>query len=89
VSVLLERQGAVLTDQELAHLAERYRQCGGAGHWDVREYARPSGLGAREYRVVRGSGVQDVYRNAERASAAAVGTALNALESQEGAGRIA
>ena len=49
----------------------------------MREYVRPTALGAREYRVVRGSSVQDVYRSAERVRAAAVGTALNELESQE------
>jgi len=41
------------------------------------------GVGAREYRVVRGGSVQDVFRSAERVRAAAVGTALNELESQD------
>jgi hypothetical protein len=36
--------------------------------------------------VVRGSGVQDVYRSAERARASAVRTALNELETQEKSG---
>jgi len=80
---LLGLQGAVLTDEELSHTAECYAQCPGKEHWDVREYAQRIGLGAREYRVVRGSSVQDVYRSAERVRAAAVGTALNELESQD------
>src|SRR5439155_26121803 len=45
-----------------------------------------TGVGAREYRVVRGSSIEDVYRSAERVRAAAVGTALNELESQERSG---
>jgi hypothetical protein len=81
--VLLGLQGAVLTDEELSHTAERYPQCRGKEHWDVREYVRRTGVGAREYRVVRGSSTQDVYRSAERVRAAAVGTALNDLESQD------
>ncbi|HMH83868.1 MAG TPA: hypothetical protein VK531_13450 [Gemmatimonadales bacterium] len=81
--VLLGLQGAVLTDEELSHTAERYPRCRGKEHWDVREYVRRIGVGAREYRVVRGSSIEDVYRSAERVRAAAVGTALNELESQE------
>ena len=81
--VLLGLQGAVLTDEELSHTEACYAKCPGKDHWDVREYAQRTGLGAREYRVVRGSSVQDVYRSAERVRAAAVGSALNALESQE------
>ncbi len=81
--VLLELQGAVLTDEELSHMAECYPRCRGKEHWDVREYVRLTGVGAREYRVVRGSSVQDAYRSAERVRAAAVQTALNELESQE------
>lgn len=81
--VLLGLQGAVLTEEELSHAAECYARCGGKEQWDVREYARPAHAGAREYRVVRGSGVQDVYRSVERERAAAVRTALNDLESQE------
>jgi len=81
--VLLGLQGAVLTDEELSHTAESYPQCRGTEHWDVREYVRRTAVGAREYRVVRGSSVQDVYRSAERGRATAVGTALNELESQE------
>ena len=79
--VLLGLQGAVLTEEELSHTAECYARCRGKEHWDVREYARRTGLGAREYRVVRGSSIDHVYRSAERARAAAVGTALNELES--------
>ena len=81
--VLLGVHGAVLTDEELSRAAERYPRCPGKEHWDVREYVQFTGPGAREYRVVRGSSVQDVYRSAERDRAAAVGTALNELESQE------
>ncbi|MGH7675972.1 MAG: hypothetical protein ACREMV_11940 [Gemmatimonadales bacterium] len=81
--VLLELQGAALSDPELSHMAQQYPRCGGKGHWDVREYARASGLGAREYRVLRGSGVQEIYCSDERASASAVRTALNELESQQ------
>jgi hypothetical protein len=84
--VFLELQGAGVTDEELSHMAESYRQCLGKEHWDVREYVRRTGVGAREYRVVRGSGVQDVYRSAERARASAVRTALNELETQEKSG---
>ena len=87
--VFLELQGAVLTERELAHMAERYQRCAGKEPWDVRAYARHTGLGAREYRVVRGHSVQDVYCSAEQVSAAAVRTALNELESQDTApGRI-
>jgi hypothetical protein len=81
--LLLGLQGAVLTDEELSHTAERYTRCRGKEHWDVREYARGTGVGAREYRVVRGSSIEDVYRSAERVRATAIGTALNELESQE------
>ena len=83
---LLGVHGAVLTDEELSRTTECYPRCPGKEHWDVREYVRyvrPNALGAREYRVVRGTSVQDVYRSAERDRAAAVGTALNELESQE------
>jgi len=84
--VLLGLQGAGLTDEELSHMAERYPRCRWKEHWDVREYARRTGVGAREYRVVRSSSIEDVYRSAERVRAAAIGTALNELESQERAG---
>ena len=88
LSILLGLQGAVLTDEELSHTTERYPRCRGKEHWDVREYARRFGVGAREYRVVRGSSIEDVYRSVERVRAAALGTALNELESQERAGRV-
>jgi hypothetical protein len=84
--VQLGAQGAVLTDEELSHTAECYARCPGKEYWGVREYARRTGLGAREYRVVRGSGSEDVYRSVERIRAAAVGSALNHLESQERSG---
>jgi hypothetical protein len=84
--VLLGLQGAVFTDEELSHTAECYARCRGKERWDVREYVRRTGLGAREYRVVRGSSIEDVYRSVERARAAAVGTALNELESSETGG---
>jgi hypothetical protein len=83
---LLGLQGAVLTDEELSQMAASYPRCRGREHWDVRQYVRRTGMGvvgAREYRVVRGSSVQDVFRTAERVRAAAVGTALNELESQD------
>ena len=82
VRVLLELQGTVLTEQELSHIADRYPRCGGKGAWDVRAYARRSGMGAREYRVVRGGSVQDVYCSAEPVNAAAVRQALNEMETQ-------
>ena len=84
--VLLGLQGAVLTDEEMSHTAECYAKCPGKEQWDVREYAQRIGLGAREYRVVRGSSIQDVYRSAQRLRADAVGTALNELESQDRSG---
>jgi hypothetical protein len=83
LSVLLGLQGVALTDEELSHTTERYPWCRGKEHWGVREYVRRTGVGAREYRVVRGSSIEDVYRSVERVRAAAVGTALNELDSQE------
>ena len=41
-----------------------------------------TGVGAREYRVVRGKDIRDVFRSAERVRAVAVGAALNELESR-------
>lgn len=82
VRVLVEQHGTVLTEQELSHMADRYPRCGGKGVWDVRAYARRSGNGAREYRVVRGGSVQDVYCSAEPVNAAAVRSALNEMETQ-------
>jgi hypothetical protein len=81
--VLLGLQGTVMTDEELSYTAECYPQCRGKEQWDVREYARRTGVGAREYRVMRGSSIDAVYRSVERVRATAVGTALNELESQE------
>lgn len=77
---LLEAGGTVLTDEQLTRVAEWYPKCPGKDLWDIREYARRSGLGAREYRVIRGTSVQDVYRSDERVSAAAVRSALNEIE---------
>ena len=79
---LLGLRGAVLTDDELSQMADSYPRCGGKGPWDVRQYVARGGAGAREYRVVRGTSVQDVYRSAERLQADAVGTALNELEAE-------
>jgi len=81
--VLLGLRGAVLSDDELSQMADCYPRCGGKGPWDVRQYVARGGAGAREYRVVRGTSVQDVYRTAERLRADAVGTALNELEAEE------
>lgn len=83
LSALMKRDGAALTADELSHVEQCLPQCRGKEHWEVREYARPTGLGAREYRVVRGSRAQDVYRSAERVRAAALRAALNELESPE------
>ena len=84
VRALLELQGTALSDGDLSSIADRYARCGGKGSWDVRTYARPSGWGAREYRVVRGPGVQEVYTSPEPARAAAVRAALNELEALDG-----
>jgi len=54
----------------------------------VREYARGTGVGAREYRVVRGRRAEHVYRSAERGRAAAVGSALNQPELTEKSGEL-
>lgn len=80
--VLLGLQGVTLSESELSYLADHYPRCTGKEHWDVREYATRSGLGAREYRVVRGNGVQDAYCSTDRASAAAVRAVLDDLETQ-------
>ena len=80
----VELQGAILTPAELSHVGECYPRCRGKDHWDVREYASVTGIGAREYRVVRGTSTLDVYRTRERDHAAAVRAALNELESQDG-----
>jgi len=83
---LLGLQGAVLTDEELSQMAECYPRCRGKEQWDVRQYVRGTAVGAREYRVVRGTRTEDVYRSPERIRAAAVGTALNELEAREKTG---
>jgi len=80
----VELQGAILTPEELSHVGECYPRCRGKDHWDVREYASGTGIGAREYRVVRGTSTVDVYRSTEREHASAVQAALNELESQDG-----
>src|SRR2546427_11094493 len=80
----VELQGASLTAEELSHVGECYPRCRGKDHWDVREYARGTGIGAREYRVVRGTSTVDVYRSTDRAHASAVQAALNELESRNG-----
>ncbi len=80
----VELQGAILTPEELSHVRECYPRCRGKDLWDVREYASVIAIGAREYRVVRGSSTQDVYRSTERGHASAVRSALNELESGEG-----
>lgn len=79
----VELQGAILTAEELSHVGKCYPRCPGKEHWDVREYSSAAALGAREYRVVRGSSTQDVYRTTERGHATAVREALNELESQD------
>ncbi|HEV2749991.1 MAG TPA: hypothetical protein VGV12_05640 [Gemmatimonadales bacterium] len=79
---LLGLHSLAFTDEELARMADRYGSCTGKDPWDVRQYAGRAGMGAREYRVMRGTGVGDIYRSRERAQADAVGAALNALESE-------
>ena len=86
--ILLGLQSEVFTDEELSQTAGCYARCPGKENWAVREYARRTGVGAREYRVVRGSSIEHVYRSAERGRAAAVGSALNQLESQEKSGEL-
>jgi hypothetical protein len=79
-------QGLILTEDDLSKLGSCYLGYGGAGRWEVREYVRVSGGGPREYRVVRGISIRDVYRCAERGRANIVATALNELETEsEGA----
>ena len=80
---LVELQGPILTEEELSYLGKQYPRCPGRESWDVREYARNTADGAREYRVIRGSSGQDVYRSGDRDRATAVRTALNELESLE------
>src|SRR5260370_17374528 len=78
VRTLLGLQGAVLTDQELSQMADSYPRCRGKEHWDVRQYVghKGMGVGAREYRVVRGGSVQDGFRSAERVRPPPLGTPL-------------
>ena len=80
---LVAQRGAALSGEESAYLEKWYRQCPGKEQWDVRAYAALSGVGAREYRVIRGSGGQDVYRSSDRERATVVRTALNEFESLE------
>jgi len=80
----VELQGATLTPEELSHVGECYPQCRGKDNWDVREYASVTAVGAREYRVVRGSSTLAVYRTTKRDQATAVRAALNELESRYG-----
>jgi hypothetical protein len=81
--VLLGLYSLEFTDAELARLEDRYRLSAGKERWDVRQYARRTGIGAREFRVLRGTGNDEVYRSTERIQADAVGAALNALEAEE------
>lgn len=74
-------QGLILTEDDLSKLGSCYLGDGGTGRWEVREYVRVTGGGPREYRVVRGGSLRDVYRCAERGRANIVATALNELES--------
>ena len=80
---LVAQRGTALSGEESAYLEKWYRQCPGKEQWDVRAYAALSGVGAREYRVIRGSGGQDVYRSSDRERATVVRTALNEFESLE------
>jgi hypothetical protein len=73
-------QGVPLTEDELSKLWVSYLGYEATGRWQVREHARVTGGGAREYRVVRGTSIPDVYRSPERGRATAVETALNELE---------
>ena len=85
IQQLLELDGTMLTEGELSRLTERYAACRGAEPWDIRTYARPASVGAREYRVVRGTHILEVFATEVLANATAVRTALNEMES-EGAG---
>lgn len=80
--ILLGLRSMELTDDALARIADRYRLCLGKEPWDVRQYAGHTGVGAREFRVMRGTRIEDVYRSTQRAEADAVGAALNALEAE-------
>jgi hypothetical protein len=80
ITVLLDREGIAFTDLEVARITDRYPRCRGKDAWGVREYARHAVPGAREYRVLRGAGVDDVYSSVEPERAAAVRAALNEME---------
>ena len=80
VRTLLIAAGTLVSDVEMTTMATRYPRCRGTDAWEVRAYAGRAANGAREYRVVRGTGVDDVFASPNQASAAAVQTALNALE---------
>lgn len=81
---MLQQDGTTLPDGQLSRLAERYPRCAGTASWDVREYRQTRALGGREFRVVRGTSIQDVYASDERSIAAAVRAALNELETGTG-----
>jgi hypothetical protein len=82
LAAVVEREGLRLTDLEVTNIVARYGHCPGHEPWSVRTYARAwASQGAREYRVMRGNSVQDVYVSALRDSASTVGAALNELES--------
>ncbi len=83
LGVLVEQRGTPLSGEELSYLEKWYERCPGKEPWDVRTYAAHSGVGAREYRVIRGNGGQDVYRSIDRERAAVVRTVLNEFESLE------
>lgn len=83
VRSVLQREGMVLSEPEMARIAERYAHCPGSEAWDVRVYASADPQrGGREYRVMRGRRPQDVYSTREYDAAAAVRTALNELEAE-------
>ena len=85
LAAVAQREGVALKEVEVDRIVERYRHCPGRDPWTVRAYAKAwSSQGAREYRVMRGSSVQDVYVSPLHGSASAIGTALNELESTAG-----
>ena len=81
--LLLGLQSMAFTDEDLARIADRYRPYAGKERWDVRQYAGRTGIGTREFRVMRGKRVEDVYCSTQRDLAEAVGAALNALEAED------
>ena len=85
LAAVAEREGVALTEVQVDRIVERYRHCPGREPWAVRAYAKAwSSQGAREYRVMRGNSVQDVYVSPLLDSASAIGAALNELESTAG-----